>query len=127
VTSRVESVAPEIVGAVRAGATFPAACAQAGVSAATARTWAQKGRKDPEGRYGGFARDLDAAREAAAPARTDMDRPEFEQHLARAVRGGSVQAMKLWADLHRPGEAEEPAPDAFAEVDDLAKRRAARV
>jgi hypothetical protein len=128
VTSRLDEAAGPIVGAVRAGATLDAACRQAGVSVATVRGWAQKGRKEPEGRFGAFARDLDAARQAPVPERADMDWNEFEACLAKAIRGGSVQAMRVYASIHRPGEAsEQPAePDAFGEVDDLAKRRASR-
>ena len=33
----------------------------------------------------------------SAPA---MSSEEFREHLEAAVRGGSVQAMKLWSDLH---------------------------
>jgi hypothetical protein len=57
-----------------------------------------------------------------------MDWIDFEACLAKAIRDGSVQAMKLYADLHRPdASAESSEPDAFAEVDQLAQRRAARV
>ena len=127
-TSRFDEVAGQIVGAVRAGVTLDAACRQAGVSVSTAQGWAKRGRKEPDGRYGGFARDLEAARGAAVPARADMDWAEFEACLAKAIRGGSVQAMRVYASIHRPGEgSEQPAqPDAFAEVDDLAQRRASR-
>jgi hypothetical protein len=129
VTSRLDEAAGQIVGAVRAGATLDAASKQAGVSVATVRGWAQKGRKEPDGRFGVFARDLDAARAAASPAQVDMDWPEFEECLAKAIRGGSVQAMRVYASIHRPGKAsEEPAePDAFAEADELAARRATSV
>jgi len=126
VTSRFDEVAGQIVGAVRAGVTLDAACRQASVSIHTAQTWAKRGQKEPEGRYGGFARDLEAARGRTPPPREDMTWAEFEACLAKAIRGGSVQAMRVYASIHRPGEApEEPAEaDPFREVDELAQRRA---
>jgi hypothetical protein len=128
VTSRFDEVSGQIVGAVRAGVTLDAACRQAGVSTHTAQNWAKRGRKEPDGRYGGFARDLGAARVPAPPAQEDMSWAEFEACLAKAIRAGSVQAMRVYASIHRPGEgSEQPAkPDAFAEADQLAQRRANR-
>jgi len=121
--SRFGQVADQLVGAVRAGATLDAACAQAGVSVHTARDWARKGRKEPGGRYGAFAVDLAEAR--GRPGRlesSEMAWDEFEAHLAKAVRGGSVQAMRLLASLHRP-DGEQGEGDDFAHFDELATRR----
>ena len=95
----------------------------------TAQSWAKRGRKEPEGRYGGFARDLEAARGRTPPPREDMTWAEFEACLAKAIRGGSVQAMRVYASIHRSGDAQDKPADAdpFAEVDQLAERRAKRV
>lgn len=127
--SRFDEVSGQIIGAVRAGATLDAASRQAGVSVETVRSWAHKGRKDTEGRFGGFARELGEAREAAEPTQADMSWAEFEACLAKAIREGSVQAMRVYASIHRSGEApaEPEQADPFAEVDDLAQRRANRV
>ncbi len=125
--SRFEQVAGQLVGAVRAGATLEAAAAQASVSVHTARDWARKGRKDPEGRFGRFAVDLAAARER--PARlesSEMGWEEFDAHLAKAVRTGSVQAMRLFASLHRPDGEAAADGDEFARFDELATKRRVR-
>jgi transposase len=122
-TSRFDDLAGQLIGAVRAGQTLDAAAAQAGISIATVRTWARRGRKDPEGRFGEFARALDAAREASRGDPSALDRSEFERHLAKAIRGGSVQAMKLWATLHREDDAPAEPGDEFERFDELAKRR----
>ncbi len=125
--SRFEQVAGQLVGAVRAGATLDAAAAQASVSVHTARDWARKGRGEPEGRYGRFAADLAAARERPACLESsEMDWAEFESHLAKAVRAGSVQAMRVYASLHRPDGVAEVEGDEFARFDELATRRRVR-
>jgi len=125
--SRFEEVAGQLVGAVRAGATLEAAAAQASVSVHTVRCWARKGRGEPDGRYGQFAVDLAAAR--GRPARlesAEMDWSEFDAHLAKAVRTGSVQAMRLFASLHRPDGEPAAEGDEFARFDELATRRRVR-
>jgi len=122
-TSRFDQLAGQIVGAVRAGQTLDAAAAQAGISVNTARTWARRGRKDPDSRWGEFARALDAAREANKADPSLMDWAEFERHLSKAIRGGSVQAMRLFATLHREDDAPAEPGDAFERFDELAKRR----
>lgn len=125
--SRFEQVADQLVGAVRAGATLDAAAAQASVSVHTVRDWARKGRKEPGGRYAEFATDLAAAR--GRPARlesSEMDWDEFEAHLAKAVRAGSVQAMRVFASLHRPDAEAGAQADGFARFDELATRRRGR-
>ncbi len=126
--SRFEQVAEQLVGAVRAGATLETACAQASISVHTARAWARKGRKDAEGRYAQFAADLAAARERPARLESaEMGWDEFEAHLAKAVRAGSVQAMRLFASLHRPDGEAAVEGDEFARFDELATRRQGRV
>lgn len=111
-------MAAPLLEAVRAGATLDGACRTLGVNVRTARDWAHRGRKAPEGRYGAFARDLDAVRDGrrlpAPAARRTLTREEWDGCLAEAVRAGSVQAMKLWVET-RGGEG-SPA-DEFAEFD----------
>ena len=48
-----------------------------------------------------------------APAPLTLD--EAEQHLAKAVRAGSVGALKLWFDRH--GSEEPAGDDPFAQFD----------
>ena len=121
--SRFDDFAGQLIGAVRAGQTLDAAAAQAGISVNTARTWARRGRKDPDSRWGEFARALDAAREANKADPSLMDWSEFERHLSKAIRGGSVQAMRLFATLHREDDAPAESDDEFQRFDELARRR----
>jgi hypothetical protein len=70
-----------------------------------------------------FVAAVEEARESHE--RASLGRDDFEKHLAKAVRAGSVQAMKLWWAIH--GKAEEPDADAdpldFKLDDELAQRR----
>ena len=101
-----------IVAEIRNGTTLPDACQRAGVRVKTAEGWLARGRRETEGRYATFAADVDQARHAAAQA--TLTREEFEKHLAKAVRGGSFQALKLWWEIHgkqRPPSGDEDEPD----------------
>jgi transposase len=94
------------------------------VREATVKSWVTRGRREREGEYAEFVAALDAARQQARGRPGPLSRKEFELRLAEAVRGGSVQAMKLWAELHLPDEPpdEEPAD----EFDELRERRRTR-
>ncbi len=122
-TSRFDDVSGELIGAVRAGQTLERACRAAGISVHTVKGWARKGRRDPESRFAAFAVALEAARNAGRSDSSALEWDEFEQHLAKAIRGGSVQAMRLYASLYRPDEAPAEPGDAFERFDELARRR----
>lgn len=113
-----EDVKDALIAAVRDGATVDEATRSVGVNVNTARSWLAKGRKDPQGRYGRFASEVDALRNLRRlPSRSElqaMTRDELEGLLAERVRAGSVPAMALWVKLHR-GEFEGMAEDPFAE------------
>ena len=53
------------------GLTMPEACARASISYKTARQWIDKGRGDPDGVYGAWARRVDAV--AASTTRTSSE------------------------------------------------------
>lgn len=123
-TSSVFQEAQEgLVAAVSAGASVDDAARSHGVPVGTVRSWLARGRKAPDGPYGGFASRVDAARRLQrlpAPQEVAGLTPgEFEELLAEKVRSGSVPAMRLWLDLHR-SEFEEGggvADDPFREFD----------
>jgi transposase-like protein len=102
-----------ILAQLRTGGSLAGACREIGVRLKTAEGWLTRGRRENDGDYADFAQAVDEAR--AAHERAGMTPDEFEGHLAKAVRAGSVQAMKLWAELHlKPGgkdddEAAKPA------------------
>jgi hypothetical protein len=105
-----------------AGLSLPDAARAVGVREATVKSWVTRGRREEDGEYAEFVIALDAAREEAQARPGPLTPEEFDLRLSEAVRGGSVQAMKLWAELHLAGEEapQEPA-DGF---DELKARRA---
>jgi transposase len=118
--SSFETAAPQILKAIRAGATIDAAATEAGVKVRTVRDWAYRGRKDASGRYGAFARALDGARhgqrtlrlsdaEESALADKPMTHEEIDRRLTVAIRRDYLPAMRLWLDIH-PRE-DEPQQD----------------
>jgi len=113
--SRFEALSEGLLAAVRDGLTLEDAATRAGVSENTAKGWAREGRKHPEGRFGQFAVALDAARDQVRSSEP-MDWTEFEDHLAAAVRAGSVVAMKLYAELHRSDDSAAARPSGDADV-----------
>jgi transposase len=121
--SRFESVKDGMVALVRSGLSVDEAASREGVNIHTVRSWLSKGRKEPQGRYGRFASEVDAMRSLQTlPDRSKLGaftRDELERLLAEKIRAGSVPAMRLWVDLHRaefePGEG--IADDPFAEFD----------
>ena len=107
-----------------AGVSMSDACRATGVREATVKSWVTRGRREEEGEYAEFVAALTAARDEAHARPGPLTREEFELRLSMAVRGGSVQAMKLWAELHLAAE-DAPAepPDEF---DELRERRRTR-
>jgi transposase-like protein len=84
----------------------------------TVKGWLTRGRRETEGPYAEFAEAVAAAREEAkAAAANVMTRDEFDEHLAKAVRAGSVQAMKLYWEIDRERRKDDGGPDPFAEFD----------
>jgi len=73
--------------------------------------------------YYDFARAIDDARQDAQEKRGAMTRVEFDLCLAQAIRRGSIQAMKLWAELNV--DTSSP-PAEVDEFDELREKRARR-
>lgn len=116
--SRFDETREQLIGAVRDGASIADASVSAGVSCATVRRWLTAGRREPEGRYGGFAVSVDAIRGERRELHAQLDDAltveEAEQLLAKAARRGSVPALKLWLDRH--GDA-QPIEDELSWLD----------
>lgn len=91
-----------VLAQVRVGVPFAAAARDLDIREKTAEGWLTRGRREAaeggDSDYVEFAKEIEVAR--AEHERAVLTPEEFEKYLSRAVRGGSVQAMKLWADLH---------------------------
>lgn len=115
---------------IRAGCSIPEAAEASGLRPMTVKGWITRGRGESGTKYAEFAATYEQARIDFESS--DMDGDEFRRHLNRAVRKGSVQAMKLWHEIY--GRKEEPddsssGSDPFGaldEADELAARRAKR-
>ena len=119
-------VCGSIVQSVRGGLTIAESAERAGVAAQTARHWLSRGRREIGTEHAVFAAAVDDARAAASHA--PMSDREFRGHLAKAVRGGSVGAMRLWWRTRSEDELDDERElDPFAELDapftDLPARR----
>ena len=106
-----------------AGVSLPDASRAVGIREATVKSWITRGHSESEGEYTEFVAALDAARAEAHDRPGPLTREEFDLRLSEAVRGGSVQAMKLWAELHLADE--EPPKEPADEFDELKARRRA--
>jgi hypothetical protein len=105
---------------LRNGGSLAGACRDIDVRLKTAEGWLTRGRRERDGDYADFAQAVDEAR--AVHERAGMSPEDFDRHLAKAVRAGSVQAMKLWADLNlKPGGkgADDPPEEPRDEMDEL--------
>jgi len=116
---------------VRAGSSIESACAEVAVSRPTISRWRMRGEHAPEGsEHAIFAEHLAAAQEEASAAmHAEMSLSELHQHVAVAVRGGSVRAMELMSRLlgARGRGSGHDAESAFDALDDeLARARARR-
>lgn len=123
-----ERAAPVVIGAVKAGATIAEAAQQAEAAESTVKRWLTDGRREPNGPYGNFSFAIDFIREVR-DNRDSSDQPvddaEVQLHLSRAIRNGSVQAMKVWVDAYRKrGDEDEKPADPLSGLDELAARRA---
>lgn len=125
-----EAAREGLLASVRAGVTVDEAARSAGVRVNTVRSWLSRGRKAPEGPYGRFAAEIDASRELKRlPAPLELralTRDELERVLAEKVRAGSVQAMRLWVDLHRSEFEGERVDDPFVEFDPAPRLKVVR-
>jgi transposase-like protein len=119
----------DVLAALLAGATVEDAAREHGVGPRTVARWLARGREEPGSRFGGFTIAYDAAQERRrGVGRGRMTSEEFHDHLDQAVRAGSIQAMKLWAELHLVDreEAAQGDDDPLVEVDEIARRRRQR-
>ena len=121
--SQLEDLGGQLVGAMKAGLSLRDACRQVGVNENTARGWLRRGRQESEGPFADFAAAMEAARAVEAPF-GPMTEKELKLHIWRAVKRGSVQAMKLYAEILRHEERRPPKTDSLGAVDELAARRA---
>lgn len=101
----------------------------------TIESWLAKGRRDPDGRYGDFARQVDAAREErrlpTGDAPDELTEEEIRQLLTVRARAGSIPAIKLFLEkfvrVEEPLQARESeAASILAAMDEVAARRAQR-
>jgi hypothetical protein len=122
VRSQFEDAGGVVLDAVRDGLTIEDAAVRAGVSVNTVRGWARDGRRNPDGRFGSFALNLDAAR-VAEPASGPMDLDELREVTAAAARKGSTSAMKLVLDLLRADSGQDRPTDSLSRLDELAAKR----
>ena len=119
-----EELAPQILASLKAGASVADAARFCGTREGTVKHWLSKGRREPESKYGDFAAEADAIRAKRELPMLDgpVDDAEVEMHLSRAIRNGSVPAMKLWLEVYRPKRKADGDPvDPMAEFDKLAE------
>jgi len=106
------------------------AARRVGVAERTVKHWLTRGRREPGSVYAGFLAEVEGARDGAGDV-GEMGEGEFREAVARAVREGSVPAMKLMWEMLRADQADPDAKnekpvDPLAEFDQLAQRRSAR-
>lgn len=115
-----------VVEAIRAGASIEDAARAAGCAPRTVDRWLQSGRLNPNGPYGKFSAQVDATRrEQGLPGTSEsevMSEAELHRAVSRAVRNGSVAAMRLAHEMKMG--AEDRAPDA---IDAIVKKREERL
>jgi DNA-binding CsgD family transcriptional regulator len=102
-----------------AGATVDEAARGCGIRPKTVSGWLTRGRRggDENDRYVSFAAAASKARaDARAAAASAMTPEEFDEHLAKAVRAGSVSAMKLFYEIQRDRRGEDPPGDEFEDL-----------
>ena len=112
--SRFEDTAEQLLEAVRAGVSIEGAASDANVAPATVRRWLTNGRKGMQP-YAAFAADVDEARQAQrVDLGGEMTHEEAETIVVAAMRRGSLQACRIWFDMHPStvGEGVDPV-DAF--------------
>lgn len=107
---------------IERGASIPDAAAAEALHESTLKGWLARGREESEGDYAEFAEGIEAARSAyREQLERPMDREELEREVWKAVRAGSVAAMKLAWEILKARKAEDPGKaggdDPFAQLD----------
>ena len=120
--SRLEEVGGVVVALTASGLSLEDACREAGIALNTVKTWLKRGRREVSGPYGAFARSIEAARTLAKTPTGPMSEEELNQAVWRAVRKGSVPAMRLAWELLKAAERPSKA-DPLSVIDQLAARR----
>ncbi len=93
-----------------------------GVPERTVQNWLARGGREPESSFASFAEQAHAARADIRSGPLDLE--ELGEVVARAARGGSVQAMKLALEMLRDASRPDEKPtDALTALDELAARR----
>ena len=123
--SQLDTASRTVLDGVQDGLSLAEAASRAGVPVDTVAGWAAKGRKDPEGRFGAFAAELDEARRNATASLSGelMSLDELRLVVAAKARAGSVQAMKLAYELLRDVSDAPAKPSGLAALDELAAKR----
>src|SRR4051794_20692445 len=114
----------ELVRLLASGRNMEESCAAVEVSRPTVTRWLARGRREKNTDAAQFAAEVDAIREGRAdPGLSESD---LVRLLERSARNGSVRAIELL--LRRLDRDRQLAPaatgDEFAEIDELARRRA---
>ncbi len=119
---RLERIREPFLASLSVGASMAEASRTVSVPERTVQNWLSRGAREPAGPFGAFAEDVQAARDTVASGPMDAD--ELREVVAKAARGGSVQAMKLAWEMTR-SQAQEPAArsDSLSAVDELAEAR----
>jgi hypothetical protein len=73
-----------------AGVSLADSCRAESLRLNTVKGWLSRGRQEPEGVYGDFARAIGEARKAARDRPTPMDWEELSRVVSQMVRQGSV-------------------------------------
>lgn len=106
-----------LIARIADGATLDEASRACGIRPKTVAGWLTRGRRDAGGPYSEFAAAVERAREKARSAASKAMTPdEFNEHLAKAIRAGSVSAMKLFYEIRREQESDEPVGDEFDQI-----------
>jgi len=96
---RLERAREPFLTALRVGASMAEASRTVGVPERTIQNWIARGGRAPGTVFSSFAEEVTVAREQVPSGPMDLD--ELRETVAKAARGGSVQAMKLALELVR--------------------------
>ena len=122
-----ERLSGPVLGSLLAGASVADAAAKHGVAARTVERWLARGRKEPESKYGPFAREVDGRRAERELPTEAMTGAEFRRAIDGAVRSGSIPAMRLWSELYLGSDDEDSGePSAIASLAERRQRRSGR-
>jgi hypothetical protein len=123
--STFEECSERVLEALVAGVSGADAARQHGIASRTIDRWLERGRQDPDSKYGPFAQAVDRARaerELPPTGQRPADPLELKVLISKAARKGNVQAMRLlWEIVGDEAGGEAPAGDILDELE--AKRR----